>query len=122
MKQVLPLIRIQLLEFLPFKALKVDALRLYADGISFVDAKDTIQAAVGTMELRAKAESWDDMQLTLDAQNVSAALKGETYADNLHLELIAPLAIGILEHRTGKHDGQILVGHCDIAETGRTDR
>ena len=80
---------------LPFKALKVDGLRLHADGISFVDDKDTIQAAVGTTELSAKAESWDDMLLTLDAQHVNAALKGETYADNLHLELIAPLAMDL---------------------------
>ena len=80
---------------LPFKALKVDGLRLQARQISFVDAKDTIDASLGQTELSAKAESWDDMLLTLDAQNICARLSGETYADNLHLVLTAPLAMDL---------------------------
>lgn len=80
---------------LPFKSLKVDGLRLDARGITFVDAKDTIDASLGQTELSAKAESWDDMLLALDAQNICARLKGETYADNLHLELIAPMAMDL---------------------------
>lgn len=80
---------------MPFKALKVDGLRLQANRISFVDAKDTIDASLGQTELSAKAESWDDMLVSLDAQNICAKLKGETYADNLHLEIIAPLAMNL---------------------------
>lgn len=80
---------------LPFKALKVDGLRLQARQITFVDAKDTIDASLGQTELSAKAESWDDMLLTLDAQNICARLSGETYADNLHLVLTAPLAMDL---------------------------
>ena len=80
---------------LPFNSLKVDGLRLNARTITFVDAKDTIEASLGATELSAKAESWDDMLLTLDACNICAKLKGETYADNLHLELIAPLAMDL---------------------------
>ena len=77
---------------LPFDAIKVDGLRLSAPYITFVDAKDTIEASLGVTELSAKAESWDDMLLTLDAQNVCASLKNDKYADNLHIELIAPVA------------------------------
>ena len=80
---------------LPFKALKVDGLRLQARQITFVDAKDTIDASLGQTELSAKAESWDDMLLTLDAQNICARLSGETYADNLHLVLTAPMAMDL---------------------------
>ena len=80
---------------LPFKALKIDGLRLQARQITFVDAKDTIDASLGKTELSAKAESWDDMLLTLDAQNICARLSGETYADNLHLVLTAPLAMDL---------------------------
>ena len=80
---------------LPFKALRVDGLRLQAKAITFVDAKDTINASLGATELKAKADSWDDMLLTLDATDVCAELKGETYADRLHLELIAPLAMNL---------------------------
>ena len=35
------------------------------------------------------------MLITLDAQDVCASLKNETYADSLHLELIAPMAMNL---------------------------
>ena len=78
---------------LPFDALRVDGMRLHADYITFVDDKDTIHASLGQTELSAKAESWDDMLIGLDAQDVCASLKGDTYADDLHVELLAPMAM-----------------------------
>ncbi|MBR4499123.1 MAG: AsmA family protein, partial [Paludibacteraceae bacterium] len=80
---------------LPFDELRVEGLRIAARGITFVDAKDTIDASLGRTELSAKAASWDDMLIGLDAQDVCAHIKGETYADNLHVELIAPLAMNL---------------------------
>ncbi len=80
---------------LPFKQLRIDGLRVQARTITFVDAKDTIEASIGATELSAKAENWDDMLLALDARDICAKLKGESYADNLHLELIAPLAMDL---------------------------
>jgi len=80
---------------LPFKQLRVDGLRLQARTISFVDAKDTIEASIGATELSAKAENWDNVLLALDARDICARLKGESYADNLHLELEAPLAMDL---------------------------
>ena len=80
---------------LPFKELKVDGLHLEARAITFVDVKDTINASLGATELSAKAESWDDMLVALDAHDVCAKLKGETYADRLHVELIAPMAMNL---------------------------
>lgn len=80
---------------LPFNDLRVDGLRVTARAITFVDAKDTIDASLGLTELSAKAASWDDMLIGLDAQDVCAHIKGETYADSLHIELIAPLAMNL---------------------------
>ena len=80
---------------LPFQTLRVDGLRLHANYISFVDDKDTITASLGQTELSAKADSWDDMLIALEAHDVCAQLKGESYADNLHIELIAPLAMNL---------------------------
>ena len=82
---------------LPFDALKVDGLRIKADYITFLDDKDTIAASLGETELSAKADSWDDMLVSLDAKDVCASLKGDTYADSLHLELIAPMAMNLDE-------------------------
>ena len=80
---------------LPFDALRVDGLRLQAKAISFTDDKDTITASLGATELSAKAEGWDDMFVTLDARDVCASIKHETYADSLHVELIAPMAMNL---------------------------
>ena len=80
---------------LPFNDLRVDGLRITARAITFVDAKDTIDASLGLTELSAKAASWDDMLIGLDAQDVCAHIMGETYADSLHIELIAPLAMNL---------------------------
>ncbi|MBQ7631640.1 MAG: hypothetical protein IJS82_02650 [Paludibacteraceae bacterium] len=78
---------------LPFQTLRVDGLRLQANYITFVDDKDTIAASIGETELSAKADSWDEMLLALDANNICAQLKGESYADSLHVELLAPMAV-----------------------------
>ena len=80
---------------MPFEALRVDGLRLQAKAISFTDDKDTITAALGATELCAKADGWDDMLVTLDARDVCASIKNETYADSLHVELIAPMAMNL---------------------------
>ena len=80
---------------LPFDAIRVDGLRVMAKTIDFIDRKDDIEASLGATELSAKVESWDDMLVALDAQNVCARLQGETYADNLHVELVAPMAMNL---------------------------
>ncbi len=80
---------------LPFDALRIDGLRIKADYITFLDEKDTIYASLGETELSAKAESWDDMLITLDARDVCASMQGDTYADHLQVELIAPMAMNL---------------------------
>ena len=104
---------------LPFDALRVDGLRIKANAITFVDNKDTIQASLGETELSAKAESWDDMLIALDAQDVCATLQGETYADNLHLELIAPLAMNLDSMHFAFDGARLAVNDFDIRLEGK---
>ena len=80
---------------LPFDELRIDGLRLKANHIAFVDDKDTISASLGETELKANAKKWDDMLISLNANDVCAALQGDTYADSLHLQLEAPMAADI---------------------------
>jgi len=103
---------------LPFKALQVDGLRLQARAITFVDVKDTIDASLGQTELSAKAESWDDMLLALDAQNICANLKGETYADNLHLELIVPMAMNLEKMHFAFDGARLALNNFDLRLEG----
>ena len=80
---------------LPFDELRVDGLRLKARAIDFVDRKDTIEASLGETELRAAADSWEEVLIKLETQNVCAKLKGETYADSLRIELLASLGMNL---------------------------
>ena len=80
---------------LPFDELRVEGLRINARGITFVDAKDTIEASLGATELSAAADSWDEMLLTLDANDVCARLQNETYADSLHVEMMASVGMDL---------------------------
>ena len=80
---------------LPFDEIRADALRIKANHITFVDAKDTIDASLGETELRAAADSWEEMLIKLEAQDVTANLKNETYADSLRVELLASLGMNL---------------------------
>ena len=103
---------------LPFNKLEVDGLRLQANNISFVDAKDTIDASIGSTTLTARASSWDDMLITLDAADVCAALKGETYADNLHLALNAPMAADLDDMHFVLRKAKLAVNEFEIKLDG----
>lgn len=105
---------------LPFNALQVDGLRISAPAITFVDAKDTIEASLGATELTAQAANWDDMYLALDAQAVCANIKGETYADSLHVELIAPLAVNLGEMYFGIDGARLAVNDFNLRLEGET--
>ena len=103
---------------LPFDKLKVDGRHIQAHAITFVDAKDTIEASLGETELSAKAESWDDMLLALDAKDVCATLQGERYADSLHLELIAPMAMNLDAMHFALDGARLAVNEFDLRLEG----
>ena len=103
---------------LPFDKLEVDGLRLQANAITFVDAKDTIDASIGATTLTARAASWDDMLLTLDANDVSAQLKGETYADKLHLALNAPVAANLDEMHFVLNKAKLAINEFELKLDG----
>jgi len=114
----------------------VDGLRLHTSDITFVDDKDTIVASLGTTELTAKAEGWNDMLLALDSKDVCASIKNERYADHLHLELVAPLAVNLntmhfafdgawlaVNDYTLRLEGEVTLGDdIDINATVETDK
>ncbi len=77
---------------LPFDQLTVDGLRIKAKTIDFIDKKDTIEASLGETELSAIAQRWDDILITLDAQDVCVALKEERYADGVRIRIYAPMS------------------------------
>ena len=80
---------------LPFDGLRVDGLRLKTQSITFVDRKDTVEASLGATELKAAADDWNNMLLLLEANDVCARLKEETYADRLHVELLSSMAVDL---------------------------
>ena len=106
---------------LPFEALKVDGLKIEADYITFLDDKDTIAASLGQTELTASANSWDDMFLSLNAHNVCAKLKGETYADSLHIQFDAPVAADLEKMHFAFRRAELSVNEYALILTGSAD-
>ena len=99
---------------LPFKTLQVDGLRLHASSISFVDDKDTIDASLGETELRAAADIWEEILVKLEAQDVCARLKGETYADSLRVELLASLGANLDSMHFAVENAILAINEFDV--------
>ena len=106
---------------LPFDALRVDGLRIKANAIPFLDEKDTICASLGLTDLSASANSWEDIFLSLDAQDVCATLKGETYADSLHVTLDAPMAVNLDTMHFAFRRAELAVNEFALVLSGTAD-
>ncbi len=106
---------------LPFDALRVDGLRIKANAITFLDDKDTICASLGQTDLGASANSWEDIFLSLDAQDVCASLKGETYADSLHVTLDAPMAVNLDTMHFAFRRAELAVNEFALVLSGTAD-
>lgn len=103
---------------LPFKSLEVDGLRVQARAVTFVDAKDTITASLGQTELSAKASSWGDIRVKLDANDVYAQIKDATYADSLHLTLEAPLAANLEDMHFTLRKAKLAINEFELGVDG----
>ena len=106
---------------LPFDELRVDGLRIHADYVTFVDAKDTIDASLGETEIRAEAKDWDDILLKLDSKDVCAALKGDKYADSLRLMLHAPMAVDLDRMHFEFKKAKLAVDEFELTLDGTAD-
>ena len=106
---------------LPFDALRVDGLRIKANAVTFLDDKDTICASLGLTDLSASANSWEDIFLSLDAQDVCATLKGETYADSLHVTLDAPMAVNLDTMHFAFRRAELAVNEFALVLSGTAD-
>ena len=106
---------------LPFNELRVESLRIKAKGITFVDAKDTIEASLGATELSATADSWEEMLLTLDANDVCARLKNESYADSLHVEMLASVGMNLDTMHFALDNVRLAVNDFNLSVKGTID-
>ena len=106
---------------LPFDALRVDGLRIKANAITFLDEKDTICASLGQTDLSASANSWEDIFLSLDAQDVCASLKGETYADSLHVTLDTHMAVNLDTMHFAFRRAELAVNEFALVLSGTAD-
>ena len=70
-----------------------DAISIKATTLSFVDEKDTISASLQNASISLEAirkDNMDGARLDLEAEHICAALKGETYANDMHIKLHLP--------------------------------
>ena len=103
---------------LPFNELRVDGLRIKANAITYLNDKDTMSASMGVTELAAAASNWNDMHLTLDAADVCAQIKKETYADSMHIALDAPVKLNLDSMYFAFDEAELALNEFDLALDG----
>jgi hypothetical protein len=103
---------------LPFNELRVDGLRIKANTITYLNDKDTMSASMGVTELAASASNWNDMHLTLDANDVCASIKNETYADSMHIALDAPVKLNLDSMYFAFDEAELALNEFDLALDG----
>ena len=103
---------------LPFNELRVDGLRIKANAITYLNDKDTMSASMGVTELAAAASNWNDMHLTLDAADVCAQIKNETYADSMHIALDAPVKLNLDSMYFAFDKAKLVLNEFDLALDG----
>ena len=62
------------------------------------------------------------MLITLDANDVCAALKGDTYADSLHIQLHAPMAMDLDQMHFRFDKARLAVNEFALLLSGTADR
>lgn len=70
-----------------------DAIRINASTLSFVDEKDAISASLQNASITLESirkNQMDGAQLDLKAEHICAALKGQTYANDMRIKLHLP--------------------------------
>ena len=82
---------------LPFDNLEIDGMRLHADRITFVDSSRVIFASMGPAEMTMQAANWDNIHIIADAQDVHARIDEDIYAEGMHLQMDAPMAISLAD-------------------------
>ena len=70
-----------------------DAISIKASSLSFVDEKDTISASLQNASITLESirkDNMDGARLDMEAEHIYAALKGETYANDMRIKLHLP--------------------------------
>ncbi|MBO4551244.1 MAG: hypothetical protein J5733_10990, partial [Bacteroidaceae bacterium] len=104
---------------LPFEALHVQALTLSSPVLSFVDKKDSIEAYMSETSLTASADGWEDIDLSLKSEYVTAMVAGEQYADSLSLKLESKhTGFNLDSLRFTLRDAKLAINEFDMAVKG----
>lgn len=98
-----------------------DAITIKASNLSFVDEKDTISASLQNASISLEAIRKNDMdgaRLDLQAEHICAALKGETYANDLRLRLHLPALLAQGTERVIVNGTELQINEFDLSLDG----
>ena len=98
-----------------------DAITIKASNLSFVDEKDTISASLQNASISLEAIRKNDMdgaRLDLKAEHICAALKGETYANDLRLRLHLPALLAQGTERVIVNGTELQINEFELSLEG----
>lgn len=98
-----------------------DAITIKASNLSFVDEKDTISTSLQNASISLEAIRKNDMdgaRLDLKAEHICAALKGETYANDLRLRLHLPALLAQGTERVIVNGTELQINEFELSLEG----
>lgn len=98
-----------------------DAITIKASNLSFVDEKDTISASLQNASCSLEAIRKNDMdgaRLDLKAEHICAALKGETYANDMRLRLHLPALLAQGTERVIVNGTELQINEFELSLEG----
>lgn len=98
-----------------------DAITIKASNLSFVDEKDTISASLQNASISLEAIRKNDMdgaRLDLKAEHICAALKGETYANDLRFRLHLPALLAQGTERVIVNGTELQINEFELSLEG----
>ena len=103
---------------LPFQEIKVDALHVSAQEVTFSNLRDSMDVAVAGLALDAKAKSINDIHLQLAVAAADATLQDIQYAKQLSLAVDIPAVVNYEQMGITLNQAHITINQWDVALDG----
>ena len=103
---------------LPFQEIKVDALHVSAQEVTFCNLRDSMDVAVAGLALDAKAKSINDIHLQVAVAAADATLGEVQYANQLHLAMNIPAIVDYEQMRVALNQALIAINQWEISLDG----
>ena len=103
---------------LPFNAIKVDELHIYAQQLRYLSEPDSMDIALREAAIGATVTNLEDMLLSLQVADIDAVIGGEQLAQDLRVNATIPAAVDMAAMRVTLRDAHLAANALELALNG----